>query len=106
MNRSKLILISGFLLIFILPLHSQVPFTASEIRSDFNRGMELFNKEKYAAAIRFFDSYINKEWRSGSIEVSDARPKVSIVIGNILYRADIDNRIIFTGCIWISAWLV
>jgi len=91
MNRSKLILISGFLLIFILPLHSQVPFTASEIRSDFNRGMELFNKEKYAAAIRFFDSYINKEWRSGSIEVSDAE-YFSAVSALNLFNADAEYR--------------
>ena len=36
----------------------RLPFTGKELGSEFNRGMELFNKEKYPAAIKLLDSYI------------------------------------------------
>lgn len=91
MNRNKLILISGFLLIFIFQLSSQVPFTNREIGSEFNRGMELFNNEKYAAAIRLFDSYISNEWRTGSIEVADAQ-YFSAVSALNLFNPDAEYR--------------
>jgi TolA-binding protein len=91
MNKNKLILISGFLLIFILQLSSQVPFTDREIGSEFNRGMELFNKEKYAAAIRHFDSYISSEWRTGSMELIDAE-YFSAVSALNLYNPDAEYR--------------
>ena len=57
---------------------SQVPFTAKEIGSEFNRGMELFNKEKYPAAIRLFDSFIKNGDKSNLILVSDAEYYSSI----------------------------
>ena len=72
-------------------LSSQVPFTDKEIGSDFNRGMELFYKEKYAAALRLFDSYINKEWRTESIEVADAA-YYSAVSALKLFNADGEYR--------------
>ena len=51
---------------------SQVPFTSRETGSEFNRGMELFNKEKYPAAIRLFDSFVRNGDRSNLILVADA----------------------------------
>jgi TolA-binding protein len=72
MNRNKLILIFSFLLIFIINGSSQVPFTSTELGSEFNRGMELYNKEKYPAAIRLFDSYIKSNDKSNLIMVADA----------------------------------
>lgn len=60
MNRKKNILIISILLIFIFHASGQVPFVGPEIGSEFNRGMELFHKEKYPAAIRFFDSYLSR----------------------------------------------
>ncbi len=41
-------------------ISSQVPFTGPDLGSEYNRGLELFKKEKYPAAIRLFDSYIAK----------------------------------------------
>jgi TolA-binding protein len=72
MNRNKLILIFSFLLIFFLPVSSQVPFTVREIGSEFYRGMELYNKEKYPAAIRLFDSFISNYDKSDLLLIADA----------------------------------
>lgn len=41
--------------------YSQVPFSAARYSSDYIRAMELFNKEKYPAAIRLFDKFIEEE---------------------------------------------
>src|SRR5664280_119886 len=72
MNRNKVILILSFILIFHPPVFSQVPFTATEIESEFQRGTELFNKEKYPAAIRLFDSFIKSGDKSNMIQLADA----------------------------------
>lgn len=40
--------------------NAQVPFSISHNSSDFRRALELFNKEKYPAAIRLFDEYVEK----------------------------------------------
>ena len=72
MNRNKSILIFSFLLIFLLPVSSQVPFIAGEAGSEYYRGMELFNKEKYPAAIRLFDSFIRNGDKSDLILVTNA----------------------------------
>jgi len=72
MNRNKGILIFSFLLIFFLPVSAQVPFIAGETGSEYYRGMELFNKEKYPAAIRLFDSFIRNGDKSDLILVTNA----------------------------------
>jgi len=72
MNRNKLILIFSLLLILVLPVSSQVPFTVKEIGSEFYRGIELYNKEKYPAAIRLFDSFVRNGDKSNLNLVADA----------------------------------
>ena len=47
MNRKRSVFIFSFVLFFIIQAAAQVPFTGKELGSEFNRGMELFNKEKY-----------------------------------------------------------
>ena len=91
MNRRKLIFISGFLLIFIFQLSSQVPFTDKELGSEFNRAMELYNKEKYVAAIRLFDSYVNNQKDKSSINVADAEYYSAISAMN-LFNPDAEYR--------------
>lgn len=73
-------LILTILLLFfsISEVSSQVPFTVKEIGSEFYRGMELFNKEKYPAAIRLFDSFIRNGDKSNLILVADAEYYSSI----------------------------
>ena len=91
MNRNKLIFIFSFLLIFWLPVFSQVPFTVSEIGSEFYRGMEMFNKEKYPAAIRLFDSFIRNGDKSNLILVADAEYYSSIAAIK-LFNPDAEYR--------------
>jgi TolA-binding protein len=93
MNRNKLISIFSFLFIFIIQASSQVPFTGKEIGSEFNRGMELFNKEKYPAAIRLFDSYINGNDRSNLILIADAQ-YYSAISALMLFNPDAEYRMI------------
>ena len=57
MNRKKSVLIISFLFTFVFQGFSQVAFSGTDMESEFKRAMDLFNKEKYAAAIQLFDSY-------------------------------------------------
>jgi TolA-binding protein len=58
MNSKKAVLIFNFLFAIIIQVMSQASFSGNDLGSDFNRAMDLYNKDKYAAAIRLFDSYI------------------------------------------------
>jgi TolA-binding protein len=91
MNRNKFILIFCFLLLFLLPVSSQVQFTAKEIGSEFYRGMELFNKEKYPAAIRLFDSFVRNDDNSNFLLVADAE-YYSSVAALRLFNPDAEYR--------------
>ena len=91
MNRNKFILIFCFLLLFLLPVSSQVQFTAKEIGSEFYRGMELFNKEKYPAAIRLFDSFVRNDDNSNFLLVADAEYYSSIAALK-LFNPDAEYR--------------
>jgi TolA-binding protein len=91
MNRNKFILIFCFLLLFLLPVSSQVQFTAKEIGSEFYRGVELFNKEKYPAAIRLFDSFIRNDDNSNFLLVADAEYYSSIAALR-LFNPDAEYR--------------
>jgi TolA-binding protein len=72
---------------------SQVPFTSKEFGSEFNRGMELFNKEKYPAAIRIFDSYVNGNDKSEVIKISEAE-YFSAISALKLFNPDAEYRMI------------
>lgn len=56
----------------VIEISAQMPFTTRETGSYFLRAMELFNKEKYPAAIKFFDSYIKDKDNTGKISVTEA----------------------------------
>jgi TolA-binding protein len=72
MNSKKALLIINFFFAFIIPVISQVSFSGDDLRSEFNRAMDLFSKEKYAAAIRLFDSYIADGNQSDAVKLSEA----------------------------------
>jgi TolA-binding protein len=72
MNSKKALLIFNFLFIIIIQVMSQSSFSGNDLGSDFNRAMDLYNKEKYAAAIRLFDSYIKNDKENNSIMVAEA----------------------------------
>jgi len=58
MQLKRLFILITLTAALIPRLSSQVSFTGKERASDYNRGLELFEKEKYPAAIRFFDSFL------------------------------------------------
>ncbi|MDP4222459.1 MAG: tetratricopeptide repeat protein [Bacteroidota bacterium] len=72
MNRKKSVLILLFLWALILNGFSQAAFSGSDLGSDLNRAMDLYNKEKYGAAIRLFDSYIKNGGSSDRISLDQA----------------------------------
>ncbi len=72
MNRNKSVLVFHFLFIFLSQIISQVPFTADKLASDYTIGMELFSKEKYPAAIKHLDSFIEKNDPAKYLEVAEA----------------------------------
>jgi TolA-binding protein len=93
MNRNNLVLIFSFLMVFTFQVSSQLPFTSKELGSEFNRGMDLFNKEKYPAAIRLFDSYINGTDKSNPVQISEAE-YFSALAAIKLFNADAEYRMI------------
>jgi tetratricopeptide (TPR) repeat protein len=72
MNRNKIVLIFFSLELLVHPIYSQVSFTAREINSEFDRGMEFFNKEKYPVAIKYFDSFLKNGTCENLSQRSDA----------------------------------
>jgi TolA-binding protein len=91
MNKNNLILIISFYFIFIINASSQVPFTSREISSDFNRGMDLFTKQKYPASIRLFDSFIKSNDNHNQLIVADAE-YYSAIAALKLFNADAEYR--------------
>jgi len=72
MNRKKTVLIFSLLVALFPCVMSQVSFTGSDLGSEFNRAMDLFNKEKYASAIKLFDSYIENSDQAEVIKIDEA----------------------------------
>ncbi len=70
-------------LISVCDIFSQMPFTEKDITSDYNRGMELFEKEKYPAAIRLLDKFANDPEETNSVLKSDAEYHSAIASINI-----------------------
>ncbi len=91
MNRNRFVFIFLFLFVFVIQSSSQVASTIKELNSDFSRGMEFYNKEKYPAAIRFFDSYIKNNNNSNVITVSEAEYYRSMAALN-LFNPDGEYR--------------
>ena len=73
--------------------NSQMPFTIPDAGSEYNRGMELFNKEKYPAAIRLLDSWLAEGNHSDLIKVSEAS-YYSALASVRLFNADAEFRML------------
>lgn len=93
MNKKKIISLFSFLIILSLNTFSQLPFTGKEIGSEFNRGKDLFDKEKYPAAIRLFDSFLKNNEKSEPVLSSEAE-YYSAVSALKLFSADAEYRVI------------
>jgi tetratricopeptide (TPR) repeat protein len=92
MNKNRLVFALTFLLGLIIEAEAQVPFTEKELGSDFIRGMELFSKEKYPAAIKLFDSFIEKG-SPNTLEINEAEYFRSLAALN-LFNPDAEFRMV------------
>ncbi|HBE43627.1 MAG TPA: hypothetical protein DDW27_21015 [Bacteroidales bacterium] len=91
MNRTGFLIISGIFLLGSLRAESQTAFAGKEYGSDFKRAMDLFNKEKYPAAIRLFDSYLNNPAGKDYLTLADARYYRAVASIN-LFNPDAEYR--------------
>ena len=82
-----------FAFLILQKVNSQVPFTAGEVESDYNRGMELFYKEKYPSAIKLFDNYIREYSGKDEITVVEASYYRALAALN-LFNPDGEYRMI------------
>ena len=85
--------ITIFFTVTLSDLNAQLPFTTREINSKFSRGMELYNKEKYPAAIRLFDSYIKGNDKSNLILITEAE-YFSAISSLKLFNSDAEHRMV------------
>ena len=91
MNRNRSIFIFFVLSLITFPVLAQISFTAREINSDFDKGMEFFNKEKYPAAIRYFDSFLKSSKSENLTQKSDAE-YLSAIAALTLFNPDGEYR--------------
>ena len=93
MNRIRYIFTLGLALIICSQTLSQVSFAGRELTSDFERGMELFNKEKYPAAIKLFDTYIKTGDNTDNLDVVEAEYYRAVAALN-LFNPDAEYRMV------------
>jgi tetratricopeptide (TPR) repeat protein len=89
----KFSMIFLYFIVSVSNVPGQVGVTGKELGSEFNRGMELFNKEKYPAAIRLFNSYIKSGDKSNLTAVADAE-YYSCIAALKLFNSDSEYRMI------------
>lgn len=93
MNRKKTFLILSLLCAFCVEGFSQAAFSGTELGSEFNRAMDLYNKEKYAAAIVMFDNCVKKGTETDKIKIEDAQYYAAISALR-LFNPDAEYRIL------------
>lgn len=86
----RLIITSCLLFFTSIMAFSQASFTSVSAVSDYRRGMELFNKEKYAAAIQLFDNCLQDPSLSSN-ELDDAEYYGAVAAIN-LFNPDAEVR--------------
>ncbi len=72
MNIKKAGFLFYFFFLVMFEALPQASFSGDDLRSDFNRATDLFNKEKYAAAIRLFDDYVQSGEDESGIRLIEA----------------------------------
>lgn len=93
MNIRKVLLIFIFLKVAAIQAFPQASFSGEDLRSDFVRAMDLFNKEKYAPAIRLFDSYMRDNTENSIIRIDEAEYFAALSALR-LYNPDAEYRML------------
>lgn len=82
-----------FFIFFSSAVSGQIPFTDNELGSEYNRAMELFSKEKYPAAIRLFDSYVQDERNTDRMAKAEAEYHAALAAIRV-FNADAEYRML------------
>ncbi|MGB8492240.1 MAG: tetratricopeptide repeat protein, partial [Bacteroidales bacterium] len=69
----KSLLLISFLFSAFISVIPQTAFSGSDLSSEYNRAMDLFNKEKYAAATPMFDAIVRDGSGANETQRSDAQ---------------------------------
>jgi tetratricopeptide (TPR) repeat protein len=93
MNRSRIVFIFLVLNLIASRLPAQILFTTKEINTDFDKGMEFFNKEKYASAITCFDLFL-KGGNSESLTLKADAEYYSALAALTLFNPDGEYRML------------
>ena len=84
MSKYKFILLYVLIFLSAASINGQVPFTDKQLGSEYNIGLELFEKEKYTTAIIMFDSYIENETDNNYIQLANAEYYGAVAAINLL----------------------
>lgn len=93
MNRHRNIFIFLFVILLVCRVSAQISYTGKEVKSDFDRGMEFYDKEKYPAAIKFFDSFISNGNAETLSRLADAEYYAAISSLK-LFNSDAEYRMV------------
>jgi tetratricopeptide (TPR) repeat protein len=93
MNRNRIILILFILSLIATRLPAQISNTTKENNPDFDKGMEFYNKEKYASAIKYFDRFLTSSKNENLTQKADAEYYSSIA-SLTLFNPDGEYRMI------------
>jgi tetratricopeptide (TPR) repeat protein len=93
MNRNRIVLIFLILSLIASLLPAQISFTTKEIITDFDKGMEFFDKEKYVSAIRYFDLFLKSGTGESLTQKADAE-YYSAIAAITLFNPDGEYRML------------
>jgi len=93
MNKIGFLIIAVIFLVISIQAESQVAFAGKELGSDYKRGMEFFNKEKYPAASRLLDLYLNNSDNTDYLTRAEAQYH-SALAAVYLFNPDAEYRMI------------
>jgi len=93
MNKTTFLIIPVFFILTSFKAGSQVAFSGVEYTSDLRKGIEFYNKEKYPAAIRMFDSYLSDSDNTDLLAIADARYYRAMSAIN-LFNPDAEYRMV------------
>jgi TolA-binding protein len=93
MNIKGSISLLVFVLIISLQASAQFQYTANDLNSDYKKGLALFEKEKYQAAIRLLDAFVKNE--SGGMKEEKTEAEFHAALAAIKVSApDAEYRLI------------
>lgn len=89
-NKRAIVFFINFILLVPLAM-AQISFLGTELNSVYNRGVELYSKEKYPAALNFFDLYL-KSGKTGTLSHQEEAEYYGAMCALKLFHGDAEYR--------------